>query len=302
MKNLYISIIIPIKDSADKLQTTINSLFQDVALSKIPYEIIIANDNASKDISKYVIEKAKSGIHITEVKIYKSKGAYFARNKAIEKACGNVLIFFDAPLVIGKKWFFKLLPYFDDYDYIAGEVKMVKKINMNLGEKFDYIKAFPSKIYFENEHYGVTAYLAVKKNVFDKIGFFLEVQSGGDNEFGRRVFKAGFKQYYFDKVPAFHAPRNFHQQYLKIRRDIKGVYDLHKLLPDKYPNPLTLRRLLVDQLLGLVANLLKYKKNVLSKSRLFTFNEYVRTVFCYRYILLKAHYYVLFNKNKEINT
>ena len=71
-----------------------------------------------------------------------------------------------------------------------------------------------------NEHkFGVTANLIVKRSVFDQIGMFNpNLMSGGDMEFGQRVYNEKKKMSYDPSLLVFHEPRDRVQMIKKIHR------------------------------------------------------------------------------------
>ena len=233
-----ISIIIANRDHPIELNKTIVSITSDEKLLADNYEIIVVNDGNREDIEKLVGDFAKKNIIIYSIKIAESRGSYFARNRAIEISKGEWLIFFDSGLRINQNWYSLLRPHMSTYEYIVGDVKIEFENNMTLGKKFDYLSAFPMKEYFERNHFGGAGYLAVKRTVFDRIGLFNEnVYSGGDGYFGGKVYENGFKQYFFDKAPAYHKARTFKQQFYRNIRLIKGHYDLYLISGKNGENP-----------------------------------------------------------------
>ena len=299
---MIISIIIPTIDNVSKTDRTVSSLLSDKHFLMSDYEILIVNDGASPEIKNYVEEKSKNQVNIKCINISESKGAYYARNQAIKQAKGEYIGFFDAALEVPSNWYTDLKDNLSNYDYIAGDVKVEAKNEMTIGEKIDYVKAFPIKSYLENDRFGVTAFLIVKKSIFDHIGYFDESHSGGDGEFGKRVYEYGFKQVYYDKAPALHPPRTFKQQYYKKIRDYKGILEMNQKYPDKYPNKPTSIRSIFNCFTAIPANIFKFRTNKVYKSGLFTFPEYCIGVICFWGIEAASRMYVWFNRNKIIGT
>ena len=89
MYKLKISVIIPVKNRANLLPLTLNSVLQQ---SLSPYEVIVVDDASTDDISA-VVERYKNNVIFT-----KSKGAGpgGGRNTGLEIATGNLIQFFDS--------------------------------------------------------------------------------------------------------------------------------------------------------------------------------------------------------------
>lgn len=297
------TVIIPNRDKPELLNLTLSTLIADKSFLNANYEIIVANDGGSEIIEKEIIKYRDNKINILNVNISPSRGSYFARNQAIKVSSGKWLIFFDSGLRISEKWFCKLQYYMAKCEYIAGNVKIEMKEKMTLGEKFDYIYAFPIKEYLIKYHFGGAGYLIVAKEVFNKIGVFNEnLYSGGDGEFGVRVYNAGFTQCFFPNAPAFHPPRNFKQQFFKKIRQIKGHYDIYTM--NNYGrNPMKFNYLIkiLIPFKQTINEIKRYKANK-DKYALVPFYQLIIGSFIYYSINSFACIYVRFNKKKFINT
>ena len=66
------------------------------------------------------------------------------------------------------------------------------------------------------------------KHIIDNVGCFnATLKSGGDREWGERVFAAGYKQIYTDNVLIKHPARHsFSQLYKRIARFVGGQHDV----------------------------------------------------------------------------
>ena len=86
---------------------------------------------------------------------------------------------------------------------------------------------FPQKKFVKRFNFGVTANLFTFKDVVEKVGGFnSKLKSGGDVEWGRRVFSAGYVIKYADDVSVAHpALRSLGQLYKRTARMAGGFYD-----------------------------------------------------------------------------
>lgn len=296
LANYSISIIIPNRDGVQALSETVDSLLANQTLAG--FEIVVANDGASAGVWQKVLEYKRKNINIKSVDIAESKGSYFARNRAIEIAQGNILVFFDSGLKVSGNWYKDLAPLLDKYDYIAGEVIIVAPENPTLGQRFEAKHGFPFKRYLETRHFGGAGYLIVKRKVFDTVGLFEErVFSGGDYDFGQRVYQAGFSQYYYDQAPAYHMARNFKSQFKKMLRINKGIYDLNRLYPDIYTHNIRVKNIFIDLKIWLVC-LWRYKTKAWYN---FTFWEYVYTQTVYYFSSILVTMIIMMAKKRKLN-
>jgi len=109
-KNFLVSIIIPTRNRGYILKKTLNSLFnQDYPKDKM--EIIIIDD-ASKDNTSYIVNSFKSKFkYLSYLKNSVPSGANFSRNRGIEVANGEILVFIDDDVIAPKNWLKKLTSF-----------------------------------------------------------------------------------------------------------------------------------------------------------------------------------------------
>jgi hypothetical protein len=91
-------------------------------------------------------------------------------------------------------------------------------------------KSFPQKYYIENYKGGATANVWTFRSVINDVGTFnATLKSGGDIEWGQRVYAAGYNQVYADDVCVAHpARRSLGQLYTKMVRRAGGEHDKKK--------------------------------------------------------------------------
>jgi glycosyltransferase involved in cell wall biosynthesis len=220
-ENVLASIIIPVFDNAQGLQVTLKSIAQVLGNRK-DIEIIICNDGGGEDISKIA---AFYGAR--EVRLEKNKGSYAARNKGIEASRGEIIAFLDADQKISAQWLDAGLRSLRDADYAGGQIKIVVGDKSSGWELLDAMTAFPVEYYLNTYHFAPTANLLIRKEILHKVGNFNEnLRSGGDRDFGVRVFNNGFKQIYVPQAITLHPARNRSEQLIKQKRTAIGYTDL----------------------------------------------------------------------------
>lgn len=227
-----ISVIIPVYNDLAGLRKTINSLCNQ---SVKGFEIVVINDGADEAIKNYCDEN-----QIITRAIWPNKGSYHARNVGITTCSSEYLAFTDADTELDQHWIETGLKYLNQNDYVAGNVQIQKELVKDLATFHDYLTAFPIEGYFRNSHFGVTANLFVKKSIFDLVGLFDdELRSGGDLEFGNRVYHSGkgISQVYACDCVAYHPPRNHQEKKDKLLRVWDGLNDLARKYPDRFQRP-----------------------------------------------------------------
>ncbi len=233
--NNYIdtSIIIPIYNDSERLKKCLYALINQT-YNENNYEIIVVDNNSTENI-KDVVNQYKNVKYCFEKKI----GSYAARNLGINKSRGEIIGFTDSDCIPQKDWIeigVREIKNNPKYKVIAGRVELYykNKNKLNSVEVYDSVHAFPQEYYVKHENFGVTANLFTWKELFNKVGTFNDkLKSGGDYEWGRRVYKNGYKIKYADNLIVQHpANSSFKQLYKKYIRIKEG----HILLKRKNNN------------------------------------------------------------------
>lgn len=226
----FVSVIIPVYKDVIGLRDTLKSLSEQT-IDRANYEVIVVNDGGEPEITALC---KKYQVQIIEHK--PNRGSYYARNRGLEIAKGELLAFVDADIKVPNDWLAKGINALKDYDYVAGAIKIDgSKIN-SLANYYDFRTAFPVNNYILFGHYGPTANLFVKRKVFKEIGGFDErLRSGGDKEFGERIYRfTNYRQTYSDEFFVTHPPRDYKGLLKKQFRVYSGHRDLATLYPERY--------------------------------------------------------------------
>ena len=93
-----------------------------------------------------------------------------------------------------------------------------------------------------DNHYAPTCCLTVRRSVFDKVGVFDQrVESGGDWDFGQRVFQANLKQDYCADIVVYHPARFSYGSLIKKgKRIARGISQLSYYSPQEYNHLFTI--------------------------------------------------------------
>jgi len=211
IKNLpAVSIIIPVYNNEENIGKLIESLLK----SDYPKELleIIIVDNGSNDRTKEIIKKYPVGL-LEEKSIQSS---YAARNKGIINAKNEIFAFIDSDCLADARWIKNAVLCLNHKktDLLAGNVIFKKTSNLNIFEIYD------SHMYLQQEYnasvgVSTTANLIVKKNVFNSLGLFPIVQSGGDVRWTKKAVNRGFKLIYCENAKVFHPARKSLKETIK---------------------------------------------------------------------------------------
>lgn len=225
-----VSVIIPVYNDGDKLKKCLTALEQQTYPSD-RYEIIVVDNNSQESI-KDAVQAYKSIILAFEER----PGSYIARNRGIALSQGDILAFTDADCIPSPQWLEKgvaALQSIPNVGLVAGRIDLFPKDpqNPNPFELYESIvMGFPQQDFIEQGRFGVTANLFTFRSVLKTVGDFDEtLKSGGDRQWGERVFAKGYKQLYCDDAAISHPARDTWQSIRK--RSIRitgGRYDLLK--------------------------------------------------------------------------
>lgn len=229
-KRGFLSIIIPVYNDPHGLRVTIRSLM-DQSLNKSNYEVIVANDGADDKVT----EVCKL-FDIKAVALKARKGSYGARNKALNYAKGEFILFLDANIKIPRSFLEKGCKLLKKYDYVGGRVIIDPRKLESLAHYFEYLSGFKNEKYLRKNKYLPTANLFVKRKIIESLGGFDErLNSGGDVEFGNRVYDSQkFRMHYSEKLFVIHPPRGHKNLVKKYLRTLNGAQDLVQLYPDRF--------------------------------------------------------------------
>lgn len=224
-----ISIIIPVLNDSTRLKLCLEALATQTC-PQHSYEIIVV-DNGSNDLTYQQEITAK--FSNLKTALITTPGSYAARNKGISLIASEIIAFTDADCIPAQNWLengLKNLLNTSNCGLIAGHVELFFQDPNQLTpvEIYEKVTAFDQKKLVERDHYGATANIFTLKSIFTQVGLFNEtLKSGGDLEWGKRVFAAGYQQTYAPDTIVYHPARTcLPQLYQRTLRLAGGQYNL----------------------------------------------------------------------------
>jgi glycosyltransferase involved in cell wall biosynthesis len=181
----------------------------------VRYELIVV-DNHSSDQTRELCQSRLSQSGVPARYLFEpQQGVSYARNAAIREARAPILAFFDDDVCVSKNWLATIQRAFEEHPGISG---VGGKVLPHWGEKVprwltreqwaplalqDYGDQ-PIRIHTGNPLCLITANLALRREVFDRIGRFSPdlqrvkdgIGSMEDHELHMRLWEAGFEELY----------------------------------------------------------------------------------------------------------
>ena len=214
----FVSVIIPLYNDKIRIEKCLDALVQQ-SYPAAHYEIIVV-DNNSTDNYALVVEK----FQIKLLQQLDTQSSYAARNKGIQNAAGQILAFTDSDCIPGKDWLIEGVKALEeqDADLASGNVRFIYSLQKTGAEIFDSLTNMQIKQNIADRNVSKTANLFVRAKVFDAIGHFPKVQSGGDVLWTGRATQKGYKLVYNRYAEVSHPARKLWALIKKQYRVGKG--------------------------------------------------------------------------------
>ena len=223
-----VSVIIPVHNDADRLRFCLGAL-DEQTYPEERYEVLVIDNNSNPPLNETVAAFGRARC------LHEPKpGSYAARNTGLAAARGDIIAFTDSDCIPAPDWLeagvrcLAGLP--EGRRVIGGRIELVPMDPARLtgAELYDLVFGLSQQTYVERERFAATANLLVSRAVMDAVGpFDADLQSGGDNEWGKRAFAGGHPLSYAGEVCVRHPTRStFREMFAKIRRVTEGNCDL----------------------------------------------------------------------------
>jgi glycosyltransferase involved in cell wall biosynthesis len=180
-----LSVIVPFYNAEKYLEQCIQALLaQSYPASR--YEVIMI-DNNSTDGSPAIVGRYSRISLLRERK----QGAYAARNRGVAASTGSIIAFTDADCSAFPEWLEQIVAALDSPEVLlvqGGRSYGVESPGLKMLETYESERAvFTFSRSDSKTYYGYTNNMAVRRDVFDRCGPFLEVTRGADSLFVHRV-------------------------------------------------------------------------------------------------------------------
>ncbi len=208
----FVSVVIPVYNDPEGIRTTLDAVI-DQTYSKARYEVLVV-DNGSTDETGDVVE-GYAERHPDLVQVVtedEERSPAAARNSGIAAANGSIFAFIDTDMTVEETWLEHAVTSMEsnEWDYMGCNVEIyVEDGKDTLTAKYSRIFGFPIQQSIEEQQFSSSGCLFVRREVFDEVGDFDErLFAGEDQEFGNRVYEAGFGQHFQPAITMYHPARS----------------------------------------------------------------------------------------------
>lgn len=232
--NRSVAVCIPVRNDARGLEVTLASLGSE--RDGHPLSIRVVIDGHDPDC-----ERVAARFGATVINLPCPRGSYAARAAGISDLPAGVehILFTDAGCEVLPGWVEGHLRALESADLSGGAVDVPVAASPKVAEFVDARRNLLQEHYVTNDGFAATCNLAVRRAVFDEVGFRTDMESGGDRDFCRRATAAGFRLVYTRDAAVRHGPRRTWRAVLsKARRQGRGVASMdERARPAEMPRP-----------------------------------------------------------------
>ncbi len=213
---MQVSVIIPTYNSAEKIQKCIEGL-ENQSLPREQYEIIVVDDGSTDETA---LIKENDTIHYY---FQENRGPAAARNRGVELAKGNIVLFTDSDCIPDRDWIEQMVSPFQDLEIAA--VKGTYKSNQrSLWARFAQVEfAERYKLLLGTEYIDMidTYSAGYRKEVFCSMGGFdisFPVPNNEDTDLSYRMSLSGHKMVFKPNAVVYHTGHpDTLQKYMRLK-------------------------------------------------------------------------------------
>lgn len=200
---LTVSVIVPHLNQPVLLRKCLAAI---AAGTRQPAEVIVV-DNGSHQLPEAVVADFAGTRLINEA----HPGPGPARNAGAAAAMGAVLAFTDADCLPGQGWIAAIESAFADPDrqVIGGDVSIAcaDQERMTVLEAYESVYGFQTELYVRRDGYAATLNMAVRADIFARVGPFVGLEAAEDREWGQRASALGVRIEYWPSMAVAHPAR-----------------------------------------------------------------------------------------------
>lgn len=191
-----VSVIIPIYNGERDLPDSIDRLL-DLTYPPQQIEYLLVDNNSSDRTASILAEATEKalalGITIRHLSENSIQSAYAARNRGIRHASGEIIAFTDADCRPRSNWLEQLIEPFTNSQVGIVAGNLIALPGTSILEKYaEYCGMMSPQFLLEHSFcpYGQTANLAIRKEIFTRVGLFRpHLTTGGDADICWRILK-----------------------------------------------------------------------------------------------------------------
>lgn len=199
-KGISVSVIIPSYNAEKTITICLRSIYSSDYKN---FEIIVVDDNSS-DQTVHLISEFPCKI----IQMNKNAGPAKARNIGVEASFGDILVFFDADVIIEKDTIQRMVETFQEKPDISALFCSFKKSTIPKNFFTEYKNLRHHYTHQISQDYATTfcsGFGAIKREVFIKMNGFNENHRVlEDIELGYRLYKEGYKIYLKKDIQLIH--------------------------------------------------------------------------------------------------
>jgi glycosyltransferase involved in cell wall biosynthesis len=227
---MYFSIVVPTFSRPDEVSELLASL--EVQENR-NFEVIIADGSLDESVQQ-IIEKFKTKLNLKYL-YQKGLGISAARNWGVQQAGGEIIVFFDSDCVIPSHYFKAVLEYLSSHDLDAygGPDKAGEDFNTQQKAISYAMTSFYTTggIRGRKNHVGHfqprSFNMGIKRDVFNMLGGFSNLQVSEDIDLSIRLYKSGFRVGLIEEGYVFHKRRtSFYKFFRQVFSFGSGRVDL----------------------------------------------------------------------------
>ena len=230
------TIIVPVWNAESEIEGFIRS-FQEVHFPSGGVELVVV-DNGSTDATVSEVKRHCGNLSFSVQVVCELhfQSSYAARNRGIQAARGELLVFTDIDCRPDPHWLLQATEAFSNptLQLAGGNVVFTYRTSRPSGA--EWVDAHTNMQIERNiRERGVakTANLFVRRSLFSEIGLFRsDLRSGGDVEWTRRASQAGIQIKYLSSAMVRHPARGYAALFIKQWRVGAGKVHLRNASPD----------------------------------------------------------------------
>jgi glycosyltransferase involved in cell wall biosynthesis len=185
---IAISVVVPFHNAAKHIERCITALISQTYPSSA-YEIIMVDNNSTDNSAELVMKYPQIKL-LSETK----KGAYAARNLGVAESRGEIIAFTDSDCEPSPEWLDKISEAIDKPGVgliQGGRLYTTDSPSLLLLESYESERAdYTFSGHASGLCYGYTNNMAVRRDLFERCGPFVEVMRGADSIFVSRAVHA----------------------------------------------------------------------------------------------------------------